>query len=185
MFDLVYLNECFYLNKETWELHWKYRPENHFTHMRYANRFNSMYSGKEAGHIFRYNENLRYKKVKLNHKNLLVHRVIWTLYFNSEPDGIIDHIDGNGINNNINNLRVCNEYTDYNNSRNRVISVNNTSGRTGVYWRKERNKWVAKGRVYNKEGGFKNYWLGSYDKYEDAVLARESWENENNFIFRE
>ena len=51
------------------------------------------------------------------------------------------------------------------------IRVNNTSGHTGVY--KKRSKWIAYITVSKKR-----YWLGSFDKYDEAVAAREKAETE-------
>ena len=47
----------------------------------------------------------------------------------------------------------------------------NTSGRTGVYWHKPTNKWVAIIRVSGKQKH-----LGSFDSFELAVKAREKAE---------
>lgn len=44
----------------------------------------------------------------------------------------------------------------------------NTSGRTGVYWYKSRNKWVAK---LMKDG--KEKWLGQFSNFDDACRAIE------------
>jgi hypothetical protein len=42
----------------------------------------------------------------------------------------------------------------------------NTSGRTGVFWNKSRQRWVVQ---LMKEG--KYYWIGQYKDYEEACLA--------------
>jgi hypothetical protein len=44
----------------------------------------------------------------------------------------------------------------------------NTSGKTGVFWDKRRNKWAARIRVHNK-----SMWLGYYTSFDDAVKARQ------------
>ena len=51
------------------------------------------------------------------------------------------------------------------------MSPYNTSGHTGVYWDKKNEKWIA-------QIGFKGkiYYLGSYNKFHDAVAAREQGE---------
>jgi len=51
------------------------------------------------------------------------------------------------------------------------VSLNNTSGCTGVYFVKNQNKWKAEiivNKVY--------YGLGSYEKKEDAIKARKEAE---------
>lgn len=58
------------------------------------------------------------------------HRIIWTLFNGSCPDGLhIDHIDGNPSNNDIGNLRVV---IPRHNMHNKSMNKNNTSGTTGV-----------------------------------------------------
>lgn len=51
------------------------------------------------------------------------------------------------------------------------LSKNNTSGFKGVYWNKEKGKWVAQITFRRK-----NYNLGRYDNIEDAVAARKAAE---------
>jgi hypothetical protein len=48
---------------------------------------------------------------------------------------------------------------------------NNTSGQKGVYWIKERKKWLARIKIKRKCIS-----LGAYKKYEDAVKARKRGE---------
>lgn len=60
----------------------------------------------------------------------------------------VDHINGNPLDNRRSNLRVC---TRAENSRNRRIGRNNTSGYKGVHFRRQRNKWKAAIKINNKE----------------------------------
>ena len=57
------------------------------------------------------------------------------------------------------------------NAGKRLVSTN-TSGHNGVYWNKKSAKWVA-------QIGFKGrtYYLGSYSKIDDAVMARQKAED--------
>lgn len=55
-----------------------------------------------------------------------------------------DHISGDTLDNRDENLRPA---TVKENSRNRKRPIDNTSGYKGVWWRKERNRWVATIRV--------------------------------------
>jgi len=86
------------------------------------------------------NKHNYYYRVVIKRKAYLVHRLCF-LYVNGEfPDGIVDHIDGNGLNNSFDNLRIVNVMT---NLRNAKRYTNNTSGTTGVTWSKQVNKWQA------------------------------------------
>lgn len=80
------------------------------------------------------------------------------------PDAaVIDHIDGNTLNNRRNNLRKA---TISQNGCNRGAQRNNTSGFKGVTWCLTRRKWKAriglKGKYYD---------LGRYDTREEAFEA--------------
>lgn len=93
-------------------------------------------------------------------KKHYVHRVIWLMHYGTLPK-ILDHIDGNPLNNRIENLREC---TDSQNLCNRKISSRNTSGVKGVSWHKLKQKWAV--RIgFNK----KEYHMGYFDKKEDAI----------------
>ena len=63
-------------------------------------------------------------------KRRYTHRVIWELFNGEIPENMeIDHIDGNPLNNKINNLRIVSRKT---NSRNSRMNSRNTSGIAGV-----------------------------------------------------
>lgn len=71
-----------------------------------------------------------YYEVTISQKAYLCHRLIWEMFNKSVPAGlVIDHIDGNGFNNVIENLRVVPHKI---NLRNVKKSVRNKSGITGV-----------------------------------------------------
>lgn len=68
-----------------------------------------------------------------NGHTVQMHRVIM-----GDPEGMeVDHIDGNGLNNRRNNLRIC---TRLQNSRNQGIRKNNTIGFKGVLYYKPGNR---------------------------------------------
>jgi hypothetical protein len=90
-------------------------------------------------------------------KNLFMHRLLLNITSN---DLFVDHIDGNGLNNQRSNLRIC---TREQNQRNRPKNKNNKSGYKGVFWDKERNKWQAKIMVDKKP-----IYLGRFDDLELA-----------------
>lgn len=66
--------------------------------------------------------------VKFKGKTYYVHRIIWKIV-NKTLCGDIDHIDGNPLNNNILNLRICPRSV---NNRNKKIAKNNKSSVSGI-----------------------------------------------------
>lgn len=83
-----------------------------------------------------------YYETSLNGVSLRVHRVVWEIHNGPIPEGlIIDHKDGNGLNNNISNLRLA---TYAQNAKNSKKRSHNTSGWTGV----AKCKKVASGKEY-------------------------------------
>lgn len=80
-----------------------------------------------------------YKVLKLNGKMYYTHRLIF-LYHNGYLPVTVDHIDGNKLNNNIENLREAN---DSQQQWNQKIPSNNKSGVKGVCWDKDMKKWKS------------------------------------------
>lgn len=72
--------------------------------------------GTEAGSIYEDNK-IYYKKIKFNNTNYVLHKLIYFLETGIYPT-LIDHIDGNGLNNRFSNLR---EVTFRKNSQNKKI----------------------------------------------------------------
>lgn len=75
-------------------------------------------------------------------RTIYMHRQIM-----SDPKELqVDHINGNGLDNRRENLRLA---SSIQNSFNRGKTSQNTSGFKGVTWNKERKKWLA--RIYAGE----------------------------------
>lgn len=70
-------------------------------------------------------------QVYVKGSNYLVHRIIWCM-INGEIDNllVIDHIDGNGFNNNINNIRLVESEF---NTRNSSLRGDSKTNMNGVY----------------------------------------------------
>ena len=99
-------------------------------------------------------------------KTRRVHILIANAFFkNPENKKMVDHIDGNGLNNNISNLRWA---TGSENSQNAKLSKKNTSGFKGVSFNKKKQKWEVKIGINNK---YKH--LGYYTDIEYAKAARK------------
>ena len=72
--------------------------------------------GKEAGSLWQVGHK-RHRKVKVSGKNYMVHRIIWLLTYKRFPIDQIDHINGNGIDNRRENLRICQSKDNTRNQR--------------------------------------------------------------------
>ena len=103
-----------------------------------------------------------YRQVKIDQKIYLCHRLVFFIHHSYLPD-CIDHIDRNPLNNSIENLREC---TPSENSMNRGMRRDNTSGVKGVYWYKPTKKWKA--QLFFKG---KNNSLGYYESKQQAEQA--------------
>lgn len=93
-----------------------------------------------------------------------VHHLIYYMVSGVEPLQIVDHQDGNPLNNRFPNLRLTTESV---NSRNKKMRSNNTSGYVGVSLNKQRSKWMAHITIDGKQKH-----LGYYDSPEEANQAR-------------
>lgn len=106
-------------------------------------------------------------------KQWRAHRIAWFMYYGVEPENEIDHINGDGTDNSIINLRMTDTQG---NSRNQRIRSTNTSGVIGVRWNKKANKWVA---GIHDEG--KNVHLGLFSDFNEAVAVRKQAEKEYGY----
>lgn len=98
---------------------------------------------------------------KLIHKYSIfrMHRLVMNALIGYD----VDHIDGNKLNNQKANLRIC---TRSENARNKKMSKSNTSGYKGVCWFKEREKWMVK---ISPNG--KSITVGYFDNLKEAARA--------------
>lgn len=94
------------------------------------------------------------------HRSILMHR-----YIMGTPEGLeTDHINGNKLDNRVENLRNVTHSQNQLHSR---IPRNNTSGVKGVVWDKKNKKWQAQIKVNSK-----NYHLGRFSDKDSAIMAR-------------
>lgn len=114
-----------------------------------------------------------YLRTTFGGKCVYVHRMIW-VYMTGEQPVVIDHIDGNSLNNKWNNLR---NVTQSVNMKNQKVHNTNTSGTSGVTYRKDSDKWRARIMVDGKMIG-----LGTFNKKQDAINARKKGEKEYGYL---
>ncbi len=102
---------------------------------------------KEAGGVG--SRGYRRISIRLNGKRrrLSAHRLAWFMVHGELPN-VIDHIDGDKLNNAIKNLRSCNQHQNMQNTGKRS---DNTSGYKGVSWSKTNKKWVSLIRYDGKQ----------------------------------
>lgn len=94
----------------------------------------------------------------------LHHAVLKRVFGEPVPKGFdVDHIDGDGLNNTRENLRIA---TRKQNSVNRGPNKNNTSGYKGVFFQKGLGKWTSKIMIDGKSRH-----LGVFETREEAYKA--------------
>lgn len=124
--------------------------------------------------------------VTFNKKQLLVHRVIYMLHFHYIQDGfIIDHIDGNVLNNKIENLRSVPVVL---NTRNCKLTTRNKSGIQGVCKRIKNNRVYYRATWRTPDGKNKEKLFcenTNPNAFEDACAFRENKLSELNIGYTE
>jgi len=112
-------------------------------------------------------------RIRCKSKNYLSYRLIFLMHKGYLPQ-YIDHIDGDRLNNKIENLR---EATISQNNQNIKKRITNTSSEKNVYWCKRRKKWTVKFTLNEKQ-----VYVGHYVDLElagfVAQMAREKYHGE-------
>lgn len=79
---------------------------------------------RPAGHA----DKTGYRRIMLDYKMYLAHRIIWLLVYGAWPKYFIDHIDGNPSNNKIENLRDVSHSENLQNSRRALWNRRRSNG---------------------------------------------------------
>lgn len=103
------------------------------------------------------------------------HRLSWLLYYGGWPKGHIDHLDGNALNNRIENLRDCKDTS--NNMRNTLVNKRRKYPR-GVRFTLSGDAKTPTFRAWYRGDDGKDVQLYCGRDYFEACCARKSWENE-------
>jgi len=120
-------------------------------------------AGGVAGHL--------YVRISVDGSRYYGHHLAWLHYHGDWPDGLIDHIDGNGANNAIKNLRRA---TSSQNLMNAKASDAGIPDVRGISKRKDTGAYAV---YLNKDG--KRYRFGCYPTIEEAIDARIEAEEEH------
>ena len=157
------LRQLLRYDPDSGRLIWKARDMRFCATEKSCKAWNTKFAGKEAG----CHDGYGYIKLAVFEKKIQAHRAVWAIVHGVWPT-MVDHINHNGMDNRIANLR---DVGDPENSKNKEILRTNTSGVTGVYWDKLTRKWRAKIYVSRK-----CIHLGLFENIDDAILARKDAE---------
>lgn len=116
-----------------------------------------------AGYVVKTKTMRQYRKIRIDNKMYYAHRLAWLYVNGAWPDHEIDHIDGDGLNNSISNLRSA---TPSENRCNRGPIANNKTKLKGVCFDKNAKKWKAQIGI-----GKKKIHLGCFSTPEGAHAA--------------
>lgn len=145
-----------------------YDPETGVLRWR-VNRCNVVRSGDEAGYI----KGDGYRRIRIDGRDYLAHRIAFLIMEGRWPRDEIDHINRVKDNNRWINLR---EVSHQENGRNASRRSDNTSGHTGICWDKQGGKW----RAHIRLNGRRKH-LGRFDDLADAIVARKAAELQHGF----
>lgn len=119
-----------------------------------------------AGSLAGYTNTIGYTVIQIGGRKIHAHRLAWFYMTGEWPTCEIDHINRIRSDNRFDNLRQA---TSTQNKHNTDDRITNTSGHRGVTWNKRSEKWQAQIAVAGK-----HYYLGMFDKIEDAVESRKT-----------
>ncbi len=117
--------------------------------------------GKETGWL----DGSGYLRITIKGKIHKAHRLAWLYIYGKWPKDQIDHINHQGTDNRISNLR---EATSSENQRNTRRRKDNTSGTTGVGYHKTSRRWRA------RSGRNGETWIGCFKTKGEAIKARKA-----------
>ena len=133
-----------------------------------VSRTNAIKVGQEAGCADKH-----YRVVYIKDKLYLAHRLIWLHVHGSFPPATIDHINGDGHDNRIDNLRAVSLAE---NNKNVRAGRRNKSGVIGVTWCGRYSKWYA---CIGVDG--RTIALGRHNCLTAAAIARKAAEVRHKF----
>lgn len=155
-------------NPDTGVATWKQRTSEHISRSSSLKSWNTQFAGKQVKTV----DGKGYYHFSYKGKFYRLHRMIW-LYVHGEMPNIIDHINGDRLDNRLCNLRNTNQQS---NSMNQRRSSKNTSGVAGVYKNKRSDRWCAQMKFNGK-----TYHLGSSKSFFEAICMRKSEERRLGF----
>ena len=161
--DINFIRECLDYDPDTGVFTWRKRPRSHFANDRGHWQWNGKLAGKPAGSRSRPSGHICWV-IRLSGHIWMAHRLAWLMVHEADPAQGIDHIDGDPLNNRINNLRLATQSQQRFNARPRT---NSHTGIKGV---------TLNGRGYDARITIngKTQYLGYFQTIEEATEARHS-----------
>ena len=159
--DYEYANKRLRYEPETGNLYWRHCDKSDFDTATAYGIAKSRSFGRQAGAL---DLSSGYYRVTLLGKKYLCHRVAWLLFTGSWPEHEIDHINGDPLDNRIDNLRDVEHKVNVKNASRRS---DNKTGFVGVFWDERSKRYKAYVRVNKK---LKH--LGSFVGIDQAIAAR-------------
>jgi len=121
-------------------------------------------AGQRTGSVKRSRGRISCVELMLCGRFYKAHRLIVLMMTGEWPNGVVDHINGDPLDNRYENIRVVAECENHKNTR---LPRRNQSGFIGVRWNKASRKYVANISVNGKK-----LHLGLFNCIEEAVGAR-------------
>ena len=118
----------------------------------------------------------RYVGIVIDGRRHYGHRLAWLYVHGQLPLGPIDHVNGNGLDNRIENIRPC---TDSENQQNRAANRTNKTGLIGISWHNRDSRWHAQigmnGKTYSL--GFFKGPIDAHNAYLEAKLQIHNFQS--------
>lgn len=168
-------SELIHYCPETGVMRWKPRANKWFRSIASAKSWNTRHAGKRAGCTITTKPKYGYSEraISIFGKNYKEHRIAWLIHHGEWPKGDIDHINGDALDNRIENLR---DVSHQDNNRNMKAYSTSATGVTGVVWNKACGKWQSRITLSGKD-----VHLGLHKDFFEAVCKRKSEELQHGF----
>lgn len=153
------------LTAEELKKHLTYNPET------------GLFTRNRNGKIVGVDNGSGYLRVRVGGRYYRCHRLAWLYVYGVWPDGDIDHINRNKVDNRICNLRMTDKSS---NMQNRVSQINSKSGIKGVFWNVSRRRWIVLVRTLGKIVHYRSF-VFLHDAVFDSIEAYKKYHKCNPY----